>query len=150
MERIIFEQTVGDGYTYSCTNTYPMLYESKELAISDFELLMLVAQEKQIDVNAKIELLQGTLDTLRTKMQHQNARHPPKTGQLTLAASTLQLEFFKTLEQITALSNEIKDEFVFGGVSLRFSDFFDGVLGSPIRMPTFFTVDEFFETVESA
>lgn len=35
--RLIIEYTVGDGFTYSATNTVPVVYESAEAFIVDFE-----------------------------------------------------------------------------------------------------------------
>lgn len=35
--RLIVEYTVGDGYTYNATNTIPVIYESAEAFIVEFE-----------------------------------------------------------------------------------------------------------------
>jgi len=36
MMRLILQYTSGDGYTYYCTNTHPVVYESAEALLVDF------------------------------------------------------------------------------------------------------------------
>lgn len=40
MERLVMCFTVGDGCTYSCSETIPFKYESSEAALVDFEELI--------------------------------------------------------------------------------------------------------------
>ena len=47
MEKLIVEYSVGDGFTYSATNTVPVLFSSKEEFIVTFEE-KLIAQKKQL------------------------------------------------------------------------------------------------------
>jgi hypothetical protein len=38
--RIVMQFNVGDGYTFCCTETFPIEYESQEAALVDFEELV--------------------------------------------------------------------------------------------------------------
>lgn len=41
--RLLMEVEVGDGYTYSCTVTYPIVHESPEAALCELEELVMAA-----------------------------------------------------------------------------------------------------------
>ncbi len=45
--RLIVEYGVGDGYTYSCTDTVPVVYESAEQFLVDFEHQLKLADERR-------------------------------------------------------------------------------------------------------
>lgn len=46
--RIVMEFTEGDGCTYSCTHTLPIMYESCEAALVDFDAAILHAKKNDI------------------------------------------------------------------------------------------------------
>lgn len=143
MERLIMEYSVGDGYTYSCTNTIPILHSSKEDAISELETLILTMMEKQAKIHKEIAKLQDEQRIALEKLQKQK-----QSDRLVVTDSGINKEFLSYHEKINSLWKEINDQFVFGGQTLYYSNFIaDGQKGE-IQMPEFYTLDEFYANIE--
>ncbi len=140
MERLIIEYSEGDGYTYSCTNTFPLLYENKEKAISDLESLLLQYQIDQEVLSKERETYFKKLQALSNSITHLKSKKG-KEKELEKAANDF-LEFKKNNERLTTS----EDTFTFGGQELYYDHFFERDGGEQtLIMPSIYTLDEFFK-----
>jgi hypothetical protein len=141
MERLIIEYSEGDGYTYSCTNTFPLLYESKEKAISDLESLLLQYQidqevllKERDNYYKKLQALSDSITNLKSKKG--------KEKELEKVANDF-LEFQQNNRDKFSL---LEQKFTFGGQELYYDHFFERDGGEKILiMPSIYTLDEFFK-----
>lgn len=145
MERLILEYTEGDGCTYSCTNTLPIVYESKDKAISDLETALLTHQISIEERNKVLQHNEKKIEKYRTSVLQFNGK---KGKEKELEKVTE--EFRQALSENREIFNSISDEFKFGGQSLYYSHFFEneGDGKQAIYMPNIYTLDEFFSDVE--
>ena len=58
MERLIVEIQEGDGYTYSCTNSVPVVFRSKEEFIIELEDTVMKALSNYKELEEKYEKAQ--------------------------------------------------------------------------------------------
>jgi hypothetical protein len=144
MERLIVEYSESDGFTYSCTNTLPIIYESKEKAISDFETLLLQHQINLEDKQKKIEKSEEELARIRKVIFKLN-ENPEKEKELKKANA----EFMQAFKKDREISDSFPNEFKFGGQNFYYSNFFErNDEGKEyLSLPQIYTLDEFFSDV---
>jgi hypothetical protein len=147
MERLIMEYSVGDGYTYSSEVTYPIIYKDKPSAINDLELLVLKHLDDMENHTAKLDKLAEKQNNLFKKIQ--NKENKSKKGEPNDPIWTQLSEInAKIMEQEKLFSNE----FIFGGTSLEYSNFYympEGTNKYNLSLPTISTLDEFYASAQA-
>ena len=131
MERLILELNIGDGYTFTSTASYPIVYESKEKALHDLELILI---DKSLAFPKLIEKRDASFSALKK-------------------APSNQLELYREkYNECCKIEEEIKEYRIisFGGQKFSFSDFvsIDDDDKSTYEVPRIETLDEFFAHVE--
>ena len=142
MEKLIVEYSVGDGFTYSATNTVPILFSSKEEFIIIFEE-KLIAQKKQLELFNKrhIELSNQRLEILKKISSFKNSKKLLKE-QIQLVEQAQQLH-----ESIVELhKNNITplESLHIGGQHFYLDDFF---VEKEVCLPQVFTIEEWFANI---
>jgi hypothetical protein len=142
MEKLIVEYSVGDGFTYSATNTVPVLFSSKEEFIVTFEE-KLIAQKKQLELFNKrhIELSNQRLEILKKISSFKNSKKSlkeqtqlvEKSQQLHTAIVELHNNHITPLESLHI-----------GGQKFYLDDFF---VEKEVFLPQVFTIEEWFANI---
>lgn len=139
MQRLILFFVTGDGYTYSCENHVPFIYESKQKALSDLEDLLLEALEKEQELQ-KLRLSHGEI-------------YRKLAGKIQACKKEKELEVLR--QQLRAHQEQfpgypVYEEINFGGAILQLDYFFekneDGIF---LNMPQIYTMDEFWAEAET-
>ena len=142
MEKLIVEYSVGDGFTYSATNTVPILFSSKEEFIIIFEEKLL-EQKKLLEIFNKkhIELVNQRLDILR-KVSNMGYSKKLLKEQIQLVEKAQQLH-----ESIVELHNNHitpLESIHIGGQKFYLDDFF---VEKEVYLPQVFTIEEWFANI---
>ena len=150
MEKLIVEYSVGDGFTYSATNTVPILFSSKEEFIIIFEEKLL-EQKKLLEIFNKkhIELVNQRLDILR---KVSNMGYSKKL----LKEQSLLIEKTKLIEQAQQLHESIVElhknnitpleSLHIGGQHFYLDNFF---IEDEVYLPQVFTIEEWFANIDT-
>lgn len=144
MERLILEYVHGDGFTYSCTNTVPIVYSSKEDALADLENILLSHQIAEEAFRKELESHSTQIDEVRQKL----IKLEGKKGKEKEIKKALD-EFKDIQEGYCNIREFIASEFKFGGNIFQYSHFFytDSDGRQQIDAPNIYTLDEFFQSV---
>lgn len=125
MEKLVIQYNVGDDCTYSCDVTIPLIYESKDKALFDLELLIeqhFKDLEKNNDDVAKWEDRRIVLSNKKNKEEDWLMKH------------------------FAEKPKDISDSFSFGNQTLHFSHFYyRGDKKLEISMPTIVSVEEWYK-----
>ncbi len=143
MQRLMMEYSVGDGYTFSCENTLPFIYENKEKAIDDLETFVLeylVQKNKVKNDVAALQLIGNALVVKLKKAQNNKQNSKPLDDLREAWAQNFQLQ--------NEAQKQIKDEILFGGQTIYLSHFVSDDGKENIEMPIIYTLDEFYAAVE--
>lgn len=151
MERLMMKFNVGDLYTYSAEVTFPIIYESKEKALHDFELLLI----EKID---SLDNLQKERDTFYKKRNDllknlQKVSLDKKTTKDKYNINICeQLQDLRETQEFP-LEKKIKETetILFGGQSFTVDQFVykrDSDNQSDYCLPQIFTLDEYFSHLE--
>lgn len=155
MERLIMEFTVGDGYTYSSEVTYPILYSSKEDAVSDFELLLL----ENIQILSHLEKERDKLYEKNTSMLEKirsissDKRMSEKDKQKNSATLSQEWQDFRE-NQLKPLDDKISalQKIDFGGQLFDLSDFVyhkENDQTMDYVMPNIMSLNDYYSTPEN-
>ena len=143
MEKLIVEYSVGDGFTYSATNTVPVLFSSKEEFIVTFEE-KLIAQKKQLELFNKrhIELSNQRLEILKKISSSKNSKKPLKEQSLLIEQAQQLHESIVELHKnnITPL-----ESLHIGGQHFYLDNFF---IEDEVCLPQVFTIEEWFANID--
>lgn len=154
MERLIMEFTVGDGYTYSAETTYPIVYCSKEEAVTDFELMLMETIQILSYLHQERDKLHKKDTSMLNKMRSisSDKRMSEKDKQKNSLAMSEQWKDFRENhvkpldDKITALQT-----INFGGQQFELGDFIytkEGTDELDYIMPNIMTLDDFYSTPE--
>ena len=150
------EFSVGDGYTYSADVTYPIVYESKEKAIEDFELLLLDKVEKIEQANIEKEKVYN--DSNKLTNQFHKIKADKRLNEK--YKNQQSLEVYEKInkhreEQVIPLEDKIKEIYTinFGGQNFSLDDFIyfheDNPKKAGYCTPTISTLNEYFSSIEN-
>lgn len=154
MQRLILEFTSGDGYTFSCENTLPLVYENKEQALFDLELLLIEYQEwseTHRQAGLKLEDIRNDAGNHLRKVKEQVERNKKNEKELEKALTEWQNAFAQCAAH-SQVSKE-RETFIFGGQKLHYESFFYYAEDSRkmvLSMPEIMTLEEFFAEVENS
>lgn len=154
MERLIMEFTVGDGFTYSSEVTYPIVYESKDKALHDFEILLIEKIDILYNLNEDLYEYEEQSCSLLKKLQKISADKRLNEKDKDKRRLAISQEF-KHLQhnKITPLEKQIKDTetFLFGGQSFSLGQFVyirDTDKHTDYCLPNIHTLDEYYSHIE--
>lgn len=142
MEKLVVEYSVGDGFTYSATNTVPVLFSSKEEFIIIFEE-KLIAQKKLLELFDKkhIELTNQRLEVLKKISSFKNSKKSLKE----------QTQLVEKAQQLHASIVELHNNDItplesihLGGQKFYLDDFF---VEKEVCLPQVFTIEEWFANI---
>lgn len=154
MERLIIEFGVGDGYTYSADLTFPIIYESKDKALHDFELLLI----EKIDLSSQLQtqLYQHYEENTKILKELQRVSSDRRTSDKD--KEKLNQKFYKELQDLrnnkmNPLDLQIKEaqNISFGGQQFELSTFTyqrESDKQMDYTLPTIFTLDEYYHSLE--
>lgn len=138
MERLLVQQDVGDGFTYSSVYTYPILYESKDKALFDLELLL----------NEYCELIKThsiAMDVVNKKI----AKLHMQLKKVKVIDKDMTEKLLALYTESRTLSSELPVSFNFGGQDLEYSSFFTSAITViDLAMPRISSLNEYFDEVE--
>ncbi len=147
MERLIIEIQEGDGYTYSCTNSVPVVFSSKEEFIIELEDTVMKALSDYKELEEKYEKAQQKFrDSLKNvekqsisrfaKEKLANKENLSATAELHKVSSDLYLK----MRDVTNIN--------IGGQSFNIENFLVDLREGEFISPVVYTLDEFFASVE--
>ena len=130
MEKLIVQYNVGDTYTYSATETHPVLFSSKEEFIITLEDLVLARNAERAILFVERNALFDQQIALGKKMQKNPTEAVTKEWMDMRDRSQAMCERIQALETV-----------ILGGQEFPLNEFIQGDVYSP---PDVYTVDEFF------
>lgn len=154
MERLMMEFTVGDQYTYSAEVTFPIVYESKEKALHDFELLLIEKIDSLFTLQKeRTKIDDERYDLLQTLQKISPNKMTPKEKEkynITFGEKLQKLRHDK--ESPLELKIKETETILFGGQSFTLDQFVylrESDKQSDYCLPTIQTLDEYFSPVEN-
>jgi phage/plasmid primase-like uncharacterized protein len=138
MERLIVEYQEGDGFTYSCTVTVPVVFRSKEEFLIALEDLVNEKLQKHKELQEKhSEAQEKFTKTLQKSLSDKNKETEQTSFQELL---TLQSEAYLQMREATHLH--------IGGQTFGIENFLINLVDGGFVAPTVSTLDDFFSQVE--
>lgn len=155
MQRLIMEFTIGDGYTYSAESTYPILYSSKEDAVTDFELMLIESIQILTYLEKERDKLYEKNTTMLEKMRSitSDKRMSEKDKQKNSLALSQEWKDFRENE-LKPVDDKISALQIieFGGQTFKLSDFVyhrEHDNQPDYVLPNIMTLDDFYANVEN-
>lgn len=143
MQRLILEFEKSDGCTYSCTNTFPIIYESKEKAEEDFFFHLTQFEENKKVFEKEHVLLEKEFNKVTEKLK--NRKDKAKEDE------SLNSAWRDAYDKMKKHEATFSNEFHFAVLTLDYYDFLEYYSEQKkyeIVMPNFYTLNEFFNEVE--
>jgi hypothetical protein len=148
MERLIIEIQEGDGYTYSCTNSVPVVFRSKEEFIIELEDTVMKALSSYRELEEKYE---KALQKFRDSLKNVGKQSISKFAKEKLANNENLSESSRLHKESTDLYLKMRDltNINIGGQSFNIENFLVNLKDGEFISPTVYTLDEFFAQVEN-
>lgn len=156
MERLIFEFSIGDGYTFSADCTQPVVYSSKEQAMEDFELLLITRIESLNENNLIKDKHYSEYNKLQQQFSKLNSdkRTSEKDKSSQLKTLIEKMTTFRDTK-LDIVEKNIKELYTldFGGQNFDLSNFIylnENTKKHDYSMPHIFSLDDYFHHVENS